>query len=497
MSSSTARQSPRIEYRIPVQLAQPGAPFDSDSMACQTINVSAGGMALGVPAPVTVGETVVCHLLIAGERLSLTAEVTWAYPLDGNRSDAMANAQIGIRFDSLEGHDGDVLQQLLEAAAGPGQPVFVRFEGMQGQIRARGTVSDGSVQLSASLPILSSGTPVDLRLTKDGPEIEGQVLQSRLVTRGRMPVLEVDIAVTSGDRPRTRRRTFYGRASQLKTLEEGVAHIGNSNARLESADRDRPDTHPDPPDSENQGQQRARLHTRRLWQPTPVTERASWPQDDDTARDLPLQQASQPERASGAKIGAAPKRARRRRRQPRWSTVLVSAVASALMGFWLAETLRPQPAPQPSQLSQVQADPAASDMPGSRDAVETTVSAATRTKSLVSVAPADNQPVRVTANRQQIRVQIPIAGMPSDIQTRLWKEPVAVIAQLQGTRVLTRQGNHRIGREGINRVSIAGTNAGPQIRVITSQPVANYSVTATAQWLEIRITPQRRPVGSP
>jgi len=501
MTTTTARQSPRIEYQVPVRLAHIGEVPERDAMSARTINVSAGGMALGVPAPLAIGETVVCHLWVAGERASLTGEVTWSSPELEQRSSAEPRvpARLGVRFGRLGEHDSEVLDHLLASAVSPegqSRPVSVRFEGMDRHVLARGSLRAEAVRLTAALPILASGTPVDLRLEDGGENLDGEVLDSRLVRIGRVPVLEVDIGV-SEDGPRARRQTFYGRASKLDTLEQAVAHIGNPEAQT-LRDGERDDT--GPPTPVDATWHRARLHTRRMWQPTPNSERGSWGDGDDTARDLRVPpHADDAQQVDAAPGPRAPWWTPREllARKPGWTTVLAAAIASALCTLWLIGGAHSAPAADASTPDErTAAALTATGMLASDPAIATSppTAAVEIGGEAHATAPADNRdaPARaimVTANRQQTRVRVPIAGRPGEITTHLWRKPVAVVAQLEGARVLAAAGSHRVRRHGVSHVSIASPGSHPQVRVITTRPVTNYSVTATARWLEIRITP--------
>lgn len=316
MRPVAARQSPRIDYRIPVQLAPPGAPFEPGAMAGRSINVSEGGMAVGVPALLDVGEHVVCHLFVDGKRASLGGEVTWA---EGDSPDPSteageAGARVGIRFDDLSGAQSDLLGRLLSTAVGPGVPVALRFEGMQGQVVARGVVGDERVRLSAALPILAMGARVDFRLSEEGPEFPGEVSDCRITARGKVPVLEVDLTFGDGDGPRTRRRTFYGRASGLPVPTPARPNGSHANAEADDG-----------------GALTA----------SPAPRGAPWDPEHDTTPD-PVPPVD------GDQAAAADTAARERRvfsgpyalpvRQPGWGTVLAAAVIAAAV-TWTVLTI--------------------------------------------------------------------------------------------------------------------------------------------------------------
>lgn len=314
-------------------------------MAGRSINVSEGGMAIGVPRPLDVGAQVVCHILVEGQPASLAGEVTWSTGAAGASSNdeqpdlasahrsgpqqahpqQAASARVGIRFEGLSGKQNDLLGRMLSSAVGPGGPIALRFEGMEGHVIARGVVSDDRIRLRAPLPILATHTRVDFRLADGAREFPGEVLGCRIETRGKTPVLEVDVSIGANDGPRTRRQTFYGRASRIELTGHG------GTGRSQAADpRGRHDTRPDP---EPRGDDTEPSLTRR---------RSSFDPEQDTTPDPvpPLSEAA---------VQAMGSRPRQRRllsgpyalplRRPGWGAVVAAAVTAAL-GTWVLLTLQ-------------------------------------------------------------------------------------------------------------------------------------------------------------
>ncbi len=226
MSSATARQWQRVDYRMPVQVTmQLGARNEPATLSAQAINVSEGGMQLRTAGPLPIGETVTCNLLLEGQRAALSGRVRWTKPtLPG-----IGAPGAGIQFDPLPDDESGLLRKAVLHAARGEQPIELYFAGVQEPVHARAFTSDAGIQITAALPVLTRDSDVEFKFGGKGPRFLGRIARVSVNEHERTPHIEVELAIHAREMPRFRRYTMYGgeeseSATTFSTADKPARH---------------------------------------------------------------------------------------------------------------------------------------------------------------------------------------------------------------------------------------------------------------------------------
>lgn len=81
---------------------------------------------------------------------------------------------------------------------------------MQEPVHARAFTSDGGIQITAALPVLTRDSEVEFKFGGTGPRFLGRIARVAVIEHGRTPHIDVELAIHAREMPRFRRYTMYG-----------------------------------------------------------------------------------------------------------------------------------------------------------------------------------------------------------------------------------------------------------------------------------------------
>jgi hypothetical protein len=435
MSPESLRQSPRIDYAVPVELrgVAPGAASDAPSQV------------------LAVGDTVACSFVLQGERALLQGRVAWSDRAQTSALDRQAG--MGIHFEDLPSRESSVLRHMVAAAKGSGDTVWLKFDGLQDFIRTRASITPTGVKLSAALPILRPNTRVDLMLSDGAPTLAGSVGRVQLVDRDGTPHLEVEI-----ETPEPKRMRKHAMFAPLAA--QGSAKVGTAvRSRKATVLHWRASK---PVSAANDIATTARPSDR------PQIVERSRPTTDHVATATMHRQRVIIALVLATGLGALSAAATRRIHPPRARTATPHVNAS------------PKPAPSAPEAPHVTA---ALTVPAP---LQSTASE-TPTPVPVSVAP-PSTPVEISVSNHVTTIWVPAIANKDDVRFNLWASPNAVDLQMVNVRASLPMGRQKLSAGIVSSINVAPIGAdGVRVQAMLIAPVKRHHLQYETDGIRIRL----------
>lgn len=481
MKQAIARQSERVDYRVPVELCSQAGEAAARSLICHTLNVGVGGMAVCGRIPLAVGAPVECRMVLDGEARSLPGRVAWTTDT-GPSEDSCA----GIRFERLTSADSSTLEVVVSAAlrfqsGEPSEdlePVWLYFEGVDEPVRVRAAAHGDGLRIRAALPLLAKYAPV--RFRRSGGEPNGEFVDAyvgdvSMTQNGGTPelCLHIERAKPRRHRKRSRRHAMYGDRAQLHSQltpsavggerrSTALIWTGAARARGEHGQRSTRGSFSAPP------RKRAERPTTREWLGlrlgplllgvSLVTIGWAWQRDANNV----VQDAEVVVEQDGA---TAPKH-------------LVGTQTDS-------ETHLPGHVEPPGD---VLVDEDVANTRPTSDASEPAVALPRLepTPETAANVPLAQHP-QVSVGPGFTRVWFPLVGNMREITVHKWKEPLAIAISLPHGMVALEGNVHRVERGGVGRVIVSARDGVGLVRVMLTRPVRDYEAVPFHGGMEVQL----------